>query len=145
MASIIRNTPQGTQLTSNSSEIRLAVHDYYQSLYAKDPVDSTVLNTFLDDIDFPATVSTEENTSLTSEILLDDLLEQSKRCPKYSSPGNDGLGYQYLNILFRIPALQPLVLRVFNTALTKGEVPKSWKEIRVRLLPKKGDLTNLKN
>ena len=78
MASIIRNTPQGTQLTSNSSEIRLAVHDYYQSLYAKDPVDSTVLNTFLDDIDFPATVSTEENTSLTSEILLDDLLEQSK-------------------------------------------------------------------
>ena len=145
LASVIRNTPQGTQLTSNPSEIRLAVHDYYQSLYTKEPVDSTVLKTFLDDIDFTTTVSTEENTSLTSEILLDDLLEQSKRCPKYSSPGNDGLGYQYLNILFRIPALQPLILRVFNNALTKGEVPKSWKEIRVRLLPKKGDLSNLKN
>jgi hypothetical protein len=42
-------------------------------------------------------------------------------------------------------ALQPLILEVYNNALAKGNTPKSWKDIRVRLLPKKGDLAGLKN
>jgi hypothetical protein len=73
-----------------------------------------------------------------------ELLEQVQRSPKNSSPGNDGLGYQYLKIPFNIQALQPLLLEVYNNALMKGSTPQSWKDIRVRLLPKKGDLTELK-
>lgn len=76
---------------------------------------------------------------------MEDLLEQVKRCPKNSSPGNDGLGYQYLRILFGIPALQPLILDIYNKALQTGDAPESWRAIRVRLLPKKGDITHLKN
>jgi hypothetical protein len=57
----------------------------------------------------------------------------------------DGLGYQYLKILFQIPALEDLILTVYNNALSQGSTPLSWKDIRVSLLPKKGDLTDLKN
>ena len=91
------------------------------------------------------TLSDEDNEQLIEEIAMDELLEQVKRCPSHSSPGDDGLGYQFLAILFKIPALQPLILDVYNKALLNGVAPESWKAIRVRLLPKKGDLTDLKN
>ncbi|KAG2235122.1 hypothetical protein INT48_006503 [Thamnidium elegans] len=48
-------------------------------------------------------------------------------------------------MLFQIKALQPLIKEVYNQALLDDVSPKSWKDIRVRLLPKKGDLTELKN
>jgi hypothetical protein len=78
-------------------------------------------------------------------ITIDELYDQVKRSPARSSPGNDGLGYQYLRILFQILSLEPLLLEVYNRALSQGSIPLTWKDIRVRLLPKKGDLTDLKN
>jgi hypothetical protein len=78
-------------------------------------------------------------------ITVDELYEQVKRSPKQSSPGADGLGYQYLKILFQIPSLEDLIVTVYNNALSQGSTPSSWKDIRVQLLPKKGDLTDLKN
>ncbi|KAG0971671.1 hypothetical protein G6F29_013981 [Rhizopus arrhizus] len=69
----------------------------------------------------------------------------TKRCPKQSSPGSDGLGYTYLNLLYNLPCLETLVWQIFDDALNKGIFPPPWKEIRIRLLPKKGDLTDLKN
>lgn len=75
---------------------------------------------------------------------LEDLLEQAQRSPKHSSPGDDGLGYQYLQLLFHISELQPLLLEVYNRALTEGEYTTILEDIRIRLLPKKGDLANLK-
>ncbi|KAG1136317.1 hypothetical protein G6F37_012049 [Rhizopus arrhizus] len=44
-----------------------------------------------------------------------------------------------------MPILQPLILEVYNNAITTDSAPASWKDIRVRLLPKKGDLTDLRN
>jgi hypothetical protein len=70
-------------------------------------------------------------------ISIEELLEQVKRSPNHSSPGEDGLGYQYLRLLFQIPILQPLILTIYKNALTEGITPQSWKEIRVRLLSKK--------
>ncbi len=64
---------------------------------------------------------------------------------KQSSPGEDGLGYAFLYHLFRYPQLQAITLQVFNRAMLETKVPSSWHEIRVRLLPKKGDLSLLKN
>ncbi|KAG0739956.1 hypothetical protein G6F23_008599 [Rhizopus arrhizus] len=35
--------------------------------------------------------------------------------------------------------------KIYNTALAAGSFPSSWQDLRVRLLPKKGDLSTLKN
>lgn len=43
-----------------------------------------------------------------------------------------------------MPCLKQIVHDVYNDAL-KGIIPPSWQDIRVRLLPKKGDLSSLKN
>ncbi|KAG1035564.1 hypothetical protein G6F43_013205 [Rhizopus delemar] len=48
---------------------------------------------------------------------MDELLEQVQRSPKHSSPGNDGLGYQYLHILFTIPSLQKLIWEIFTRVI----------------------------
>jgi hypothetical protein len=53
--------------------------------------------------------------------------------------------YQYLKILFNIHALYSLILEVYSNALTKGNIPLSWKDIGVHLLPKKDDQAVLKN
>lgn len=142
------NQQQSTQQASTASDparIRDIVKMYYTKLYSTEVIDNQKLDEFLDSIRFNETVSPEENEQLLEEITMEELLQQVKRSPRRSSPGNDGLGYPFLNILFRIPAIQPIILEVYNGALRDGKSPESWKEIRVRLLPKKGDLTKLKN
>ncbi|KAG1446861.1 hypothetical protein G6F56_009441 [Rhizopus delemar] len=131
--------------TSDPEAMREVVRQYYQELYTTNRVTEVDIENYLQTINFNRQVDSVDNDALIAPITLDDLLEQVKRSPNQSSPGQDGLGYQYLNVLFRIPALQPLILEVYNKALTSESTPSSWKEIRVRLLPKKGDLTNLKN
>jgi hypothetical protein len=137
--------PSNETRTSDPDVMREIVQKYYQQLYTTDRVTEDEIDKYLQTINSNRKVDSLENDALIAPITLDDLLEQVKRSPNQSSPGQDGLGYQFLNVLFHIPALQPLILEVYNRALTSGVTPSPWKEIRVRLLPKKGDLTNLKN
>lgn len=76
--------------------------------------------------------------------MMSDLVEHAKRSVKATAPGSDGLSYPLLSFLVQMPKLQPLVLQVYNDALT-GIFPTSWHNLRIRLLPKKGLLTLLKN
>ncbi|KAG0822606.1 hypothetical protein G6F19_011268 [Rhizopus arrhizus] len=131
--------------TSDPASMRENVRKYYQQLYTIDHVEDTEIDNYLSGINFNRTVTQNDNKVLVSPITFDELLQQVQRSPKHSSPGNDGLGYQYLKILFNIPILKKLILEVYNNALNKESTPSSWKDIRVRLLPKKGDLTDLKN
>lgn len=80
------------------------------------------------------------------DITLDEVLFQFARImSKSGSHGADSLGYPFLYLLFKFQPLQSLNLQVYNEALSKGVFPGSWNDIRVRLLPKKGDLSLLKN
>lgn len=65
--------------------------------------------------------------------------------PQASSLGNDELVYQYLKTLFGMKSLKKQIFQVCNDSLTSELAPSSWKDIHVRLLPKKGDLSKLKN
>jgi hypothetical protein len=131
--------------TSDPSTMREIVRQYYQKLYNRDHVEPNQIDSYLRGIQFHRTVKQQDNEDLIAPITMEEILEQVPRSPKNSSPGNDGLGYQYLKLLFNMEALQPLILEVYNNALAKGNTPQSWKDIRVRLLPKKGDLAELKN
>jgi hypothetical protein len=131
--------------TADPTTMREIVHDYYQQLYTTDKVEPDSIQSYLKTINTENKVDENDNKRLLAKITLYDILEQVKRSPKQSSPGEDGLGYQYLQVLFNIPDLKELLLELFNDALSHGRTPDSWKEIRVRLLPKKGDLTELKN
>jgi hypothetical protein len=77
-------------------------------------VEPIAVKDYLKTIYFDKTVRRENYYHLTSNITIEGLLEQVKRSPKQSSPGNDRLGYRYLRILFNLKCLQPLIAEVYN-------------------------------
>ena len=131
--------------TSDPAAMREIIRQFYQHLYTTSPVQVSDIDNYINSINFNRMANQNDNDIWMLPITIDELVERVKRSPKQSSPGNDGLGYQYLNILFNIPLIRVLILEVYSNALLKNSNPPSWKGIRVRLLPKKGDWTDLKN
>ncbi|KAG1055418.1 hypothetical protein G6F43_002621 [Rhizopus delemar] len=107
--------------TSDPTAMREIIREYYLGLYTIDHVQDIEIDNYLNSIHFSKRVDQRENDALMSNITMDELLEQVQRSPKQSSPSNDGLGYQYLHILFAIPSLKKLILEVYNNALIKEE------------------------
>lgn len=84
-------------------------------------------------------------TQLLKPITFNDLVNSLSRSPKRSSPGLDGIPYSILRLLISHPDCRHIALTVYNDALQFGTFPLSWQDTCVSLLPKKGDLTDLKN
>ncbi|KAI9336054.1 hypothetical protein BD770DRAFT_295058, partial [Pilaira anomala] len=118
--------------------------NFYQNLYTADTVDNARITEYLDEIRFDKQLTDEDQDNLMAPITIEELRVQAGRMTAQSSPGSDGSGYAYLHLLFHIPVLTDLVIETYNDAF-RGVFPKSWQDIRVRLLPKKGDLGLLKN
>jgi hypothetical protein len=90
-------------------------------------------------------LSTETQSSLTSPFTRIELIEGTARCPRKSSPGTDGLPYEMLTLLLDHHETALLAVKVYNAALSEGIFPASWLTTCMCLLPKKGDLSLLKN
>ncbi|KAG1137120.1 hypothetical protein G6F37_011489 [Rhizopus arrhizus] len=145
MSGLTTTTTPVAQTSSDPTTVRQYAHQFYSQLYSKDPVENSELQQYLASIQFPRKFSEQEQGNLIAPITIDMLVEQASRITnKQSSPGSDGLSYPFLLLLFKHPGLSSLCLQIYNQALD-GVVPDSWQDIRVRLLPKKGDLTSLRN
>ncbi|KAG0739794.1 hypothetical protein G6F16_011736 [Rhizopus arrhizus] len=134
-----------TMVQSDTTMMKNTVQKFYQHLYRADNVSQEHITAYLEKIQFNHQVTETEGEQLQKEFDYEMIIKMTKRCPKQSSPGSDSLGYTYLNLLYNLPCLETLVWQIYDDALNKGIFPPSWKEIRIRLLPKKGDLTDLKN
>lgn len=130
--------------TSNLETMKTYAHSFYQQLYTVDHVCDTKIDDYLSNIQFTKQLSSSDHPILTAPITKTDLIRQASKVSTTSSPGSDGLGYPYLLMLFNLPCLMDLILTVYNDAM-EGITPISWQDIRVRLLPKKGDLSSLRN
>jgi hypothetical protein len=67
----------------------------------------------------------DQRMQLTRPFTWDEISKASRRSPRKSSPGSDGLPYEVLGILLRLPFLRPLVLQVYNEALEHAFFPES--------------------
>ncbi|KAG1229190.1 hypothetical protein G6F35_002156 [Rhizopus arrhizus] len=144
--SIPRLMNPDTQIICSSQDQMLEVTErFYTELYSADPICSASLDNMVSHIPASCRLSNDDSDLMTSPFLLDEVLAQVKRTPKISSPGTDGLSYVFLNLIFQHPKYSELILRVFNDALSGSLFPKSWLETCICLLPKKGDLSLLKN
>ncbi|GAA5802478.1 hypothetical protein HPULCUR_007943 [Helicostylum pulchrum] len=119
--------------TSDPDLMNSFAQQYYQMLYSIDTVEPTEIINYLDDINFDRVLPAHEAESLEAENFPNELMAQTNRVKKSSSPGVDGLGYPFLALLFRMPCLKQIVLDVYNDAL-KGIIPSSWQDIRVHSL-----------
>lgn len=120
-----------------------ATHTFYTDLYTAKPIDVNCLDTMLSHVH--KKLAPSDAQSILSEISYDDVLEGSKRCPRKSSPGLDGLPYEILHLVIAHPRCREIVVAVYNEALLFARFPSSWQQACIALLPKKGDLTDLAN
>ncbi|CEP13413.1 hypothetical protein, partial, partial [Parasitella parasitica] len=137
--------PDTNTLCNTPSDLQSAARRYYKNLYSPTPIDPENLQFFTNQIPNTDRIPESAHYSLCAPFQAADLMEGASRSPNKSSPGLDGLPYELLFILFSHPATLKLALQVFNDALSSGTFPQSWQETCLILLPKKGDLAQLKN
>lgn len=131
-------------IVSNNKDKSALAGRFYTALYRPDASDASATSWLLAHVP-PLLMSTEEERSLLRPFSLDDIQDAARRSPRHSSPGVDGLPYELLSLILAHPDFQPIAISVYNSALLHGVMPPSWQQTCTSLLPKKGDLSRLKN
>ncbi|KAG0735118.1 hypothetical protein G6F23_011822 [Rhizopus arrhizus] len=138
--------PTSEPIVSSRTQLMEVSQAFYQDLYSVDPVDEHDIDCYLQDIAHLPQLNEDDRRYLISPITIEDIIEQSKKViGKQSSPGSDGLGYVFMHLIYQFSPLKDLITKIYNAALAAGSFPSSWQDLRVRLLPKKGYLSTLKN
>lgn len=88
-------------------------------------------------------VSDEANTELENPFTKGELYNALKSMECGKAPGIDGIPVEFYKSLW--PVLGDDLLEVINDSLTRGSLPTSCRRAVITLLPKKGDLRNIKN
>ena len=132
--------------SSEPSSMLRSASAFYRQLYTPDSVSELQIEAYLDEVCSMPRLSNPDHAALLEPMSFEEILAVTRKVvSKQSSPGADGFGYAFLYSLFRFPPLQDLVVRIFNDALFQNLFPASWRDIILRLLPKKGDLTLMRN
>lgn len=126
-------------------DLQSAVTSFYQHLYTPDAIHQSSVDHLLDTITTADRITTSNQDVITEDFTLEDITHGAHRAPKHSSPGIDGLSYEILSLLLSFPDVARLAIQVYNEALNFAIFPDSWYSTCICLLPKKGDLTDLRN
>ncbi|KAG1137584.1 hypothetical protein G6F37_011126 [Rhizopus arrhizus] len=131
--------------SSGPLAMQSTARSFYQRLYTCEPSSAPATDTILESVPRECVINPSTADSLLDAFEYDDVVTSTKRCPFASSTGKDGLPYELLLALYQFDCVQPLVQRIYNDALQKGAFPSSWSSTCTVLLPKKGDLSSLRN
>jgi len=81
-------------------------------------------------------VTDEQNSFLISVITAQEINSAISKLKVNKSPGTDGYSSEWYK-LFR-ESLIPMLAKTFNWVLKKGEIPYSWREAIISVIPKEG-------
>ncbi|XP_062396829.1 LINE-1 retrotransposable element ORF2 protein isoform X1 [Sardina pilchardus] len=131
-------------ILQETEEIKNCFKDYYEKLYSQPQVhDDDKLESMLRTLDLP-TVSDDQNSALKLPISEGELASAITRLKTSKSPGADGFTSEWYKGLRE--ALTPILLKTFNWVFKKGEIPNSWREATISVIPKGGkDKLNCSN
>ncbi|CAM2111563.1 unnamed protein product [Caretta caretta] len=129
----------GTPLTEPAEMCGRAC-DFYTSLFFPDPTDPGACGVLWEEL---PTVSVDDRDRLELPLTLAEFLEALHRMPTNKSPGMDGLTVEFYRTLWDI--LGPDLVTIWAESLQSGVLPLSCRRAVLALLPKKGDLRNLRN
>ncbi|CAM2105881.1 unnamed protein product [Caretta caretta] len=116
------------------------VRDFYTSLFSTDPTDPGACRVLLEEL---STVSLGDRDQLELPLTLAEFSEALRRMPTNKSPGMDGLTVEFYRAFWDI--LGPDLATVWAESLQGGVLPLLCRRLVLALLPKKGDLRNLRN
>jgi exonuclease III len=137
---------------SNNSDRENFIFNSFQELYRRregDPLEVDVIENFLgpeianSDIVQNSKLTAEEHNNLERPLTISELDISVKKGKLRSAPGIDG--YSNLLIIRCWKFLRHALLRYANHCYTTGELTQNFRSARIRLIPKKGDQSTLKN
>ncbi|CAM2105799.1 unnamed protein product [Caretta caretta] len=129
----------GTPLT-DPEEMCGRARDFYTSLFSPDPTDPGTCGVLWEEL---PTVSVGDRDRLELPLTLAEFSEALRRMPTNKSPGMDGLTVEFYRAFWDI--LGPDLVTVWAESLQSGVLPLSCRRAVLALLPKKGDLRDLRN
>ncbi|CAM2111690.1 unnamed protein product [Caretta caretta] len=129
----------GTPLT-DPEEMCGRAWDFYTSLFSPDPTDPGACGVLWEEL---PTVSVGDRDRLELPLTLAEFSEALHRMPTNKSPGMDGLTVEFYRAFWDI--LGPDLVTVWADSLQSGVLPLSCRRAVLALLPKKGDLRDLRN
>uniref|UniRef100_A0A3Q3F5N5 Reverse transcriptase domain-containing protein n=2 Tax=Labrus bergylta TaxID=56723 RepID=A0A3Q3F5N5_9LABR len=129
------------QSISDSAGIRKHAAGFYKDLYTSEFVDRPeVCESFYTGL---PQVSAENNTELEAQLSLSELYSAVMSLQNGKAPGIDGLPVDFYKVFWSV--LGEDLLEVLRDSLERGRLPLSCRRAVITLLPKKGDLQDLKN
>ncbi|KAL2078927.1 hypothetical protein ACEWY4_024671 [Coilia grayii] len=129
------------EILSDSAGIRVRAVNFYKELYKCDIAqDQATDKAFLCDL---PKVSEEANTALGRVLTLEELERALQSMESGKAPGVDGLPVDFYKSFW--PVLGTDVLAVLKDSIARGKLPLSCRRAVLTLLPKKGDLTDIRS
>jgi exonuclease III len=138
----------------NASERNEFIRSFYESLYKvpdelKNVEFEGCIEKFLgnDIVNNPIVagmkLSAEERDQLDSPLTLDELDLSLKDSNMNSAPGIDGVSNKFIKKIWHLVRVG--LLRYANCCFNKGQLTNTFKQACIKLIPKKGDTTKIKN
>ncbi|CAM2099443.1 unnamed protein product [Caretta caretta] len=115
-------------------------HDFYTSLFSPDPTNPGACRVLWEELPM---VNVGDRDRLELPLTLAEFSEALCRMPTNKSPGMDGLTVEFYRAFWDI--LSPDLATVCAESLQGGVLPLSCRRVVFTLLPKKGDLRDLRN
>ncbi|CAM5102951.1 unnamed protein product [Natator depressus] len=113
---------------------------FYASLFSPDPTDPSACRVLWEEL---PTVSASDRDRLELPLTLAEFSEALCRMPTNKSPGMDGLTMEFYRVFWDV--LGPDLVTIWAESLQSGVLPLSCRRAVLALLPKKGDLRDLRN
>ena len=128
--------PHTKQIHHRVDQIQQSLENYYKELYSQQKLDNEdEMRRFLESLNLPI-ITQEQNKALIADITEIDVNTAIARLKPHKSPGSDGFTAEW-NKSFK-EQLVPKLCQIYNRALKKGEIPPSWKQAIISVIPKEG-------
>jgi hypothetical protein len=129
------------EITKSTMEVQEIIRDYFENLYSNKFENLEEMDTFLDTYDHPK-LNKEDINHLNRSLTQNEIEAAIKSLPKKKIPGPDGFTAEFYKTFEE--ELIPTLLKLFHEIEREGQLPNSFYEASIILIPKPGKDTSKK-